>query len=312
MFNTDELFKINLQLFADLEGVEDDDGTPDKDTPDDDDQENDVELEDLLKGIVDDEEDDEKTEDETQEEDEVEESKDSKADLPDNIDEIVNQRVIAEVNRIVQGRLARDRKSQEVAEFEQLTGMSLEQGIQTVRKNIIEAKAEELGISEEEARAIVDKDHKIAKLEAERTVEKQQQSEYQAGMQQVKYLQDKQSYMSKPKLARILKDCSVEIDEFTKNGSILSFEVGMRYVLGDKLATGELLQKVQAGSEQKAKANLQRQGKVAPQGKVSSSKSDSLALTKQEKQIAANLGVSEKEYAAEKLSEANRKQRKGR
>jgi len=302
MFNTDELFKINLQLFADLEGVEDDDGKPDKDDADDDEPEADLET--ILAGLSGD-------DDEEEEEPEPEEEgpEPDPEPVPDNNSKMLSE---DEVNRIIQSRLARDRKTQEVAEIESLTGMTLEQVKQTVLKNIVDAKAEELGISEEEAKAIVAKDHKIAGLEAERKIEKEQQAEYQAAMQQVKYLQDKQSYMSKPKLARILKDCAAEIDEFTKNGSILSFEDGMKYVLGNKLATGELLQKVQAGSEQKAKANLQRQGKATPQGKVSSSKSDTLALTKLEKQIAANLGVSEKEYAAEKLSEANRKQRKGR
>lgn len=322
MFNNDELFKFDLQLFADdLAGVEDDDGSlepDDNDNLDETDTNEDVDLEELLKSITEDN-DDEEQDPENKEPDTDADDNDNPEDTteeeepePDNIEEIINQRVITEVNRIIPERLARDRKTQQVAQLEQLTGMDLEGITKTVIDNMVEAKSEELGIGKEEARAIITDKLENVGLKAERAAEKQQQEEVNAAMQQVNYLKDKTNYMAKPKLNRILKQYESEIDAFTQNGKILSFEDGMKYVLGSKLATGELLQKVQAGAEQKAVRSANKKSKAAPQSKSTGAKPDTVALTKEEKIIAANLGISAKEYAAEKLSEINRKQRKPR
>lgn len=136
---------------------------------------------------------------------------------------------------------------------------------------------------------------------AEKTAAKETEQETSSAMQQVKYLQDKMAYMKKPKLAGILKDCEAEIDAFTGKGSLLSFEDGMKYVLGGKLATGDLIKKVQAGAEQKATRSIEKRSKAVPQSK-SGAKSEAIALTKEEKQMAAFLGVPVKEYASEKAS----------
>jgi len=342
MFKSDELFDFDLQLFGadvDLEGVEDDDSSFDADENLEDgikeiNANEDINLEELLKSIADEDEvgdsketdsepDEEKPESESEEKTEAEEEENPEKEPSSdetgkeeqeqiNIDEIVNQRVIAELNRIIPERLARDRKTQQVAQLEQLTGMDLEGITQTVINNMVDAKAEELGISEEEARAIVTDKLENVGLKTERAIEKQQQAEVNAAMQQVNYLKDKTMFMAKPKISRIIKQYEAEIDSFTQNGKVLSFEDGMKYVLGTKLATGELLQKVQAGAEQKAARSLKKTTKATPQSKSAGIKSDAAALTRQEKIIAANLGISEKEYAKEKLSEINRKQRKSR
>lgn len=313
MLNKDELFKINLQLFGgdDLDGVENDDGNDEVDNDGDLGGNEDVELEDLLKELN-------AGDDETDEEDaleaqEGEEGKEEKHTMSEEeVDALVNDRVVAEVNRIIQGRLARDRKTQQVTHLEKLTGMSLEQVTQTVVENMVEAKAEELGISEQEARAIVERDIELTAIKTEREQENMQKQDESAIMQQVKYLQDKSAHMQKPKLARILKDCEAEIDAFTKNGSILSFEDGMKYVLGQKLASGELMDKVQAGAEQKTLRNIERRGKAAPQNKNTGGNAAKVTLSKEERIIAANLGVSEKDYAVEKLNESNKRKGKSR
>jgi len=310
--------KDNEFLNSDLEDVENDNDDLEVNNDDGDTEDVDVDLEKLIKSMAKDDdgkEDDDDPEDDPEPEEKPAEGEDEPEITPELekvIEDRVNERVVTEVNRIIQSRLARDRKTQDVAKFEQLTGMSLEQATEMVTQNIIAAKADELGISEEEARAIVAKDQELAGLKAERTVEQQQKADIDAAMQQVKYLQDKQAYMSKPKLARVLKDCMAEIDAFTQNGTLLPFEDGVKYVLGNKLVSGELLNKVQEGAEKKAIANQQRQPKAAPQAKGNGSKSDTVVLSKEERQIAANLGLSEKEYAEEKLKELNRKQRKGR
>lgn len=312
----DELFKFDLQAFAsdDLPDVEDDElDVEDSNNEPYDDDTKDADLDEILKGLTGDDEDEEEPEDKGDPDDEPEtEEEEEEPEKEPDVDEIVNQRVIAEVNRIIPERLARDRKTQEVTKLEHLTGMSLEQVTQTVIDNMVNQKAEELGISEEEARTIVTEKLENAGMKAERATEKQQQAEINTAMQQVNYLRDKTNFMAKPKLARILKEYEGEIDQFTQGGKVLTFEDGMKYVLGTKLATGELLNKVQAGAEQKAVRSMDKKRKATPQSKSAGAKSDAVSLTKEERQIAANLGISAKEYAAEKLREMNKKQRRSR
>lgn len=296
----------------DMDGVEEDNLDVGKDDVDTDDggEDEDVSLEEILAQLGDDSKDD-------KEEEDPDESEDNDADKgtdkeEEDIDSIVNKRVVEELNRIIPQRLARDRKTQQVQELEMLAGMPLEAIREQVYQNKIADTADQMGITEEEAKKIVDQQYENAGLKAEKTNEQQQKAEVNAAMQQVKYLQDKTDYMKKPKLAMVLtKDVIAEIDDFTKQGSILSFADGLRYVLGAKLESGELIQKVQAGAANKAKRAATTRA-VAPQSKGSGNKSDSVALTKQEKAIAASLGISEKEYATEKIKELNRKQNKGR
>jgi len=307
----------NDDFLNNLEGVEDDDLSTSKDdvSVDDDADDEDASLEEILAkiGADGDEEDDEAEEAAEEPEPEVEEeaAEPAKEDEPD-IEAIVNQRVIEEVNRIIPQRLARDRKTQQVQELEMLAGMSLEDIRGQVYQNKVSDTAEQMGISEEEAKKIVDQQYENAGLKAEKTSKEQQEAEVSAAMRKVQYLQDKTDYTKKPKLARILtKDILAEIDTFTQKGSALPFEDGLKYVLGSKLATGELIEKVQAGAVNKAKATATVRA-ATPQSKGSGNKSEGVTLTRQEKIMAANLGVSEKEFAAEKIKEVNRKQRKAR
>ncbi|MFA6911119.1 MAG: hypothetical protein WCQ59_08355 [Candidatus Cloacimonadaceae bacterium] len=318
----------NDEYLDDLQGVVDDDGKPDVDDVETDDEEQDVSIEDIIAGLgaTDDDDEDEVDEEEeevaVEEEDAVEDdsSNDAEAELPDDINEIVDQRVAEELNRIVPERLKRDRKTQQVVHLEQLTGMTIEGVTAQVIQNMVEAKAEELGISEEEARSIISDKIENAGIKAQQANKTQEEAEISAAMQQVKYSQDKLAYAKKPKLARVLtKDILKEIDVFTQSGKVLTFEDGMKYVLGEKLATGELLQKAQAGAEKKALKNIQQRGKAAPQSrKTGAAKSDNAAntLTKEQRTVAASLGITSKEdlkeYAAEIAQENKRKQRKGR
>lgn len=311
----------NDEYLDDLQGVVDDDGKPDVDDLETDDEEQDVSIEDIIAGLeVSDDDDgdevDEEEEEEAVEEDAVED--DSGNEAEDN--DIIDQRVAEELNRIIPERLKRDRKTQQVVQLEQLTGMTIEDVTAQVIQNMVEAKAEELGISEEEARSIISDKIENAGIKAQQANKTQEEAEISAAMQQVKYSQDKLAYAKKPKLARVLtKDILKEIDVFTQSGKVLTFEDGMKYVLGEKLATGELLQKAQAGAEKKALKNIQQRGKAAPQSrKTGAAKSENAAntLTREQRTVAASLGITSKEdlkeYAAEIAQENKRKQRKGR
>lgn len=305
-----------LKDLVDLEDFEDDD----------DEEMDEAELAKMMESLYDPEDDDEDEDDvdksagesdgNEQEEDEDKEE----PELPDDIDSIVNQRVAEELNRIIPERLKRDRKTQQVANLEQIAGMPLEQITQQVVQNMIEAKADELGISEEESRSIVNTQIENAGIKAQRANEQSENQDITNAMQQVKYLQDKNEWAKKPKQSRVLtKEIVAEIDAFTQNGRVLSFEDGMKYVLGEKLASGELIQNVQAGAEKKAQKNIQQRGKASPQNRKSgSTKPDDLAgaITRQQMKLASAFGLTDKEdlktVAKEIQNERKRKQRRSR
>lgn len=311
-----------------LADVQDDDGKMTKEDAllnDDAEDTGDVDLEELLASIkdedVEDPEDDSKDEPaENQEEESEEESKEGGEEKPaegqgepeitPELETLINQRVVEQLNRIVPERLKRDRKTQQVTHLEQITGMSLEQVTGQIIRNMAEAKAEELGISVEEAEEMLKPKIENAGIKANAVNQKQESDEINAAMQKVKYLQDKTDYIKKPKLAKVLtKEIISEVDNFTQNGSLLSFADGLNYVLGSKFTNGELISKLQSGAEKKAQANIQKKT-VAPQTKGSGAVKNEGTLSREEKIIAAQLGISEKEYAAEKYKEINRKQRK--
>lgn len=297
-------------LNDDLVGVVDDD-QPDVDDVDiDDGDEQDIDLEDIIAELS---VDDDSEEDEADEEEEKADADDETEEVELSEDDKINQRVTAELNRIIPERLRRDRKTKQVQELEHITGMTLEQIKAQVIENAVQDTAERMGISEEEAREIVAQKYENASLKTEKVTKAQEEAEVNEAMQQVNYMRDKLAASKKPKLSRILtQDVVAEIDAFTQQGKILTFEDGMKYVLGSKLATGDLINKVQAGAEQKAKRTASTR-KSAPQNRSGGPKSSSVGtLTRQEKLIAANLGISEKDYAAEKIAESNKKRRKGR
>ena len=296
--------KDNDFIGTDLDGVENDDLILDTDDAGDDElADGDAELEAIFAQFKDGDSDDEDSHEESAEEPESDE------------DTAFNKRLTEELNRIIPQRLARDRKTQQVQELEQITGMTLEQIREQVIENAVIDTADRMGISEDEAREIVMQKHENAGYKAEKQTKAQEEAELSEAMKQVQYLESKTEYTRQPRLARILtKEVVAQIDDFTKNGKILSFKDGAQYILGQKLVEGELLSKMQAGAEQKAKRSAATSGgKATPKGGGGSSKSDGTgSLSRQERLIAAHLGVDPKEFAAEKIRIQNSKQRKGR
>jgi hypothetical protein len=296
--------KDNDFIGTDLDGVENDDLILDTDDAGDDElADGDAELEAIFAQFKDGDSDDEDSHEESAEEPESDE------------DTAFNKRLTEELNRIIPQRLSRDRKTQQVQELEQITGMTLEQIREQVIENAVIDTADRMGISEDEAREIVMQKHENAGYKAEKQTKAQEEAELSEAMKQVQYLESKTEYTRQPRLARILtKEVVAQIDDFTKNGKILSFKDGAQYILGQKLVEGELLSKMQAGAEQKAKRSAATSGgKATPKGGGGSSKSDGTgSLSRQERLIAAQLGVDPKEFAAEKIRIQNSKQRKGR
>ena len=314
-----------------IDGLEDDDPNivenDDADTLGENDDE-DVDLEEVLKGLhegKDKDSDNKKGEDDSKEDDDDDDKSgnddadDKGADgkklySQDEIDDLVSQKVVAEVNRIIPDRLARDRKANfaKVQRLEKLTGMPIDQVTQTIIDNMVIAKADELGCSEEDARKIVEKDIQLADIQLEREQESSQKDEESGVMQQVKYMQDKVANMQKPKLAKFLKQFEKEIDDFSQNGKILDYETAMNFVLGQKLLSGDLLNKMQNGAEQKALRDSEVKKKKTPPASNNGENAATVVMSKAEREFIAAMGLDEKEVAKEKLALEKSKQRKGR
>jgi len=275
------LDEFKLQLFAEPEGTEDDDPEDVDDELEQDDDDLDIEA--LVSG-----------EEETEEDDGAESEEEAEQE-PDEYASTAEAKTFTEedVNRIIQERLARDRKSQAVRELEQITGMGIDDIIAYTRNNKIEARAEELGISTDEARAMLEKEERLAKIEQE-LAEERRQREFIT--KTIAYNQAKAKYANNP----LIKKYEKEIDAFSGNGMIADFEVAMNYILGQKVIDGEILNDIKAAAEQKTLANVAKRSKVAPEKGGQGGVSLASSLTKQEKLIAAALGISPKEYARNK------------
>jgi len=309
----------------DLMGVEDDDvndqNLDDGDDGDDGD-EPELTIEEIMQGLGGSDDDDDSDDDDNDEKDTKDENETDEPELTPEMEAMIQKRVdeqlVEKLNKIVPERLQRDRKTKEVSRLEQIAGMPLEKITETVIANMVADKADELGISEEEAREILKDKIENVTMKTEKLTEQQHQTDVNAAMQQVNYLKDKTEFTRQPKLGRFLTpDIVAEIDAFSGNGSVLSFEEGMKYILGTKLASGELLNKVQTGAAQKAKANASVKGKSTPRSGGGASKSENnVSLTREQRQMAAGLGLTSKEdlkaYAVEVQREATRKQKKSR
>src|SRR5690606_8371083 len=139
-------------------------------------------------------------------------------------------------------------------------------------------------------RAMLEKEERLAKIEQE-LAEERRRREFIT--KTIAYNQAKAKYANNP----LIKKYEKEIDAFSGNGMIADFEVAMNYILGQKVIDGEILNDIKAAVEQKTLANVAKRSKVAPEKGGQGGVSLASSLTKQEKLIAAALGISPKEYA---------------
>jgi len=254
---------------------------------------------------------DEKTEEEKKEEEpepEPEEREEEKEEKTTKVEFTPEQQ--EKINQIVQERLMRDRQRrgeqqhQELVEkvqaLEQATGMSIDGIIDHVYRSQVKQKAEEMGITEEEAREIIENQQRVYQTE-QRLAQLEEQlrraEENQLIQQRMnQYIQDRAKHINDPLVKKYIK----EIDEFAGNGAALDFEPAMAYILGQKLKSGELLEEIRKGTEQKTLANVKKRSKASPEPGSQGGVSSLGSLTRQEKLLAAQLGISEKEWLEEK------------
>ena len=90
-----------------------------------------------------------------------------------------------------------------------------------------------------------------------------------------------------------------EIDTFAQNGMAgVDFMVAAKYVLGEKIASGELLDTVTSAVEQKTLKNIGKRQKLAVEKDSQPGASTTPRLTPEQRRICRNLGISEKLYLA--------------
>lgn len=281
--------KIDLQLFAEEPGM-DDDLTPDVN--------DELDIDDIF-DIDEDENEDETV---TENEEEPEEDNTVEDDSEDTEEEKTEEHTPEhepkftqeDINRIIAERLARDRKSQLVKELESLVGMDISGIVDYARQQRVVQKAEELGIPEEDAERILKSEEQMEEAERRMAAYEQQLQAFQSV---VLYGQEKSKYLSNP----LVKKYEREIDNFARGGLECGFVPAMNYVLGQKVLSGEITKQMQNAAEQKTLANISKRSKIAVEKATGAAPDKSSYLTPQEKQIAARLGLSYKEYAEEKI-----------
>ncbi len=305
---------LDLQLFAkkeeELPGVTDDDPEFEDDDDDDDDVEDldddddDVDLHGEMRKIadkrqsvadVDDDDPDEPDEDEEavegdEDEEETEEAEETSEKL------YTKAELDAAKEQAVNERFLRDRRRIASKQLEDLTGMDMENLVKLAQKNRQDAEIQKLaddrGWTEEEARDYYFKDNQARQASTQvdtmsHTVKAQQ------------YEIDKYQHLNNPLVKRYEK----EIDEFSGRGEMCTFEAARRYILGLKLEQGEITSDLQSGAEKKALANMKKKGKArvekGSQGGKSAASASVKGLSPEQREWAANFGLSPKEVAAE-------------
>lgn len=265
---------MHLQFFADDEIEEDDDPSElDDDVIDED------ELEDEIDPEIDENQEDDVEEDPEEPEDKKEEEE------PEVVEFTPAQQ--RKIDQIVQQRLGRNNNeyARLVRELERSTGMDIYQVMDTLRQNKIEELIDS-GMSEEDAKKLVDKDRQLAEMEEKQLAFEQQQREFI-------YSQQKAELIKNPHI----KKYEAEIDAFSQHGNFTDFDTAARYVIGSKVLDGELLDGVRQGAEKRALAMSNKRQKVsAEKGRSSGGKAD-VTLSKQARAMAANFGLDPKEVA---------------
>ena len=313
---------FDLQLFASIPGVEDD--NPDKDDDDDftedDDDALSEDIEKLLGAGAEDDDEKEDGEDDKPKKGGKEKEKDAepgvKASPSTEGKLLITQE---EIDAIVESRLARDRKSGLVKAIEsvggvsaeELTdlldtmrrdtdGMSLKDIAAQIRQNRVESIADEQGISIEDAKKQLDAEERASKAEAKvKAAEEREMT--------VTYREEKAKFISRPDVKRY----EDEIDEVSKGGKVCSFEVAMYHVLGRKVLNGDLTKEIGDSVTRKVQRENAKRGSAPLSGGGVGGGKMSEGITKEERIIARSLGLTPEEFAEEKARMNQTRGRRG-
>ena len=283
-----DLFGFNRQpyLMPDTGVTDGDDGTVDDDL----DEIDPDELKNLLEN--------DDSEEDTNPEEVEEETKEEEEEPPKSETKLFTQE---DIDRIIGERLARERRIQEERAMQEAEARKQEQEMnrwwETRQQEQIK-RWTDLGYEEEVAvnlaREDVAREYRLWQAE-ERL--RQYEVQQQQGSKTTQYMTDRNEYIAKnPLAAKYIQ----EIDDFAQNGAVLDFQTAMRFVLGDKLIAGDLLDSIKTTTEQKTLANVSKRSKMSVEKGGSAATAGAGSLNKSELAMAKRLGISPKEYAKNK------------
>ncbi len=298
----DKLRWLDLQMFADKDGVVEADD-PTKVDADDLDGDLDDDLEDDLDGEPDfgklgvdaPDEEDEDTEEDPDEPEEPDTAPTKPKDTPPPGEKLFTK---AEIEAMFQDRINRDPYRATGRQLEQKTGMTLQQLNEYADKQQEEEEvkkyADEYMVDEEVARRHV-REARENKRYKEELPQMQRQNQVTQG--QLNYINDKARDMSNP----YVRKYAAEIDAFAQNGQACGFEAAKNYVIGQKVLSGEITDAVKRGTTKKTLADIEKQKRTGlMQGGVGGKSDPHGDVDPFQKQIAAQLGVPLKEVIAER------------
>lgn len=261
---------------------------------------------------LEDEEDDDELElpDDDEEEEETEEADEEESSESDE-KKLFTQ---AELEAILKDRLARKDRSfrqeygvlnQKLTGLERLTGMNIDQIETHIKQAQVKSKADDWGITEEEATRILEAEQKAVVMEQQY---ESMRRENQQTQRMIKYDRDKAQHMSNP----LVKQYMQEIDTFAQHGAALDFEPAMNFIVGKATLDGKL--DIKKDIEQKTISNIRKKSKAKPERGGTGGGADAAtgSLSREEKELAINLGLSTKEYLNSKKSLESERKLKGR
>ena len=263
----------------------------DDDTVDDDLEEIDAdELKNLLEN--------DDSEEDTNPEEVEEETKEEEEEPPKSETKLFTQE---DIDRIIGERLARERRIQEERAIQEADARKQEQEMNRWWGNRQQEQIKrwtDLGYEEEVAvnlaREDVAREYRLWQAE-ERL--RQYEVQQQQGSKTTQYMTDRNEYIAKnPLAAKYIQ----EIDDFAQNGLVLDFQTAMKFVLGDKLIAGDLLDSIKTTTEQKTLANVSKRSKMSVEKGGSAATAGASSLNKSELAMAKRLGISPKDYAKNK------------
>lgn len=282
-----DLFGFNWQPYL----IPDTGVTGGDDTVDDDLEEIDAdELKNLLEN--------DDSEEDTNPEEVEEETEEEEEEPPKSENKLFTQE---DIDRIIGERLARERRIQEERAMQEAEAKKQEQEMNRWWGNRQQEQIKrwtDLGYEEEVAvnlaREDVAREYRLWQAE-ERL--RQYEVQQQQGSKTTQYMTDRNEYIAKnPLAAKYIQ----EIDDFAQNGSVLDFQTAMKFVLGDKLIAGDLLDSIKTTTEQKTLANVSKRSKMSVEKGGSAATAGAGSLNKSELAMAKRLGISPKEYAKNK------------
>ena len=238
------------------------------------------------------------SEEDTNPEEVEEETKEEEEEPPKSETKLFTQE---DIDRIIGERLARERRIQEERAIQEADARKQEQEMNRWWGNRQQEQIKrwtDLGYEEEVAvnlaREDVAREYRLWQAE-ERL--RQYEVQQQQGSKTTQYMTDRNEYIAKnPLAAKYIQ----EIDDFAQNGLVLDFQTAMKFVLGDKLIAGDLLDSIKTTTEQKTLANVSKRSKMSVEKGGSAATAGAGSLNKSELAMAKRLGISPKDYAKNK------------